>query len=196
MERDLFLLVIARADASGWIQNLIEIKIVNVVTTADLNQRIDLRVIGKLKIAEYSSHKYGGRVAYLKAPRMRGKVSLFYTGKMISVGTRTPKNAARDLNYIRIILEKEKIVKPVTLKPKIRNIVFLVNFGKEIDLESLTEKHGLIYEPEQFPGAILKLEQPHAATILLFASGKAVITGLTDPREISKITAKVLKMIE
>lgn len=175
---------------------MIETKIVNVVASADLNQRINLRMVGELKIAEYSSRKYGGRVAYLKAPRMRGKVSLFATGKMISVGTRTPKNAARDLNYVCSILENQKIVKPVTLKPKIRNLVFSVNFGMEIDLESLAQKYRLIYEPEQFPGAILKLEQPHAATILLFASGKAVITGLTDPREISKITAKVLKMIE
>lgn len=67
---------------------------------------------------------------------------------------------------------------------------------QSIYLLRLAQKHKLMYEPEQFPAAILKLEQPYTATVLLFASGKAVILGLTHLQQISKITSKVMKMIE
>jgi len=94
-------------------QNLIETKIVNVVATANLGQNIDLETIGRLGLAEHDRRKYGGRVAYFKMRQMKGKVSLFGTGKMISVGTTHPEDAAHDLNHVRCILEKQELIKPI-----------------------------------------------------------------------------------
>jgi transcription initiation factor TFIID TATA-box-binding protein len=61
----------------------------------------------------------------------------------------------------------------------IANIVALVHLEKELDLETiLNSVPRAIYEPEQFPGLMLRLAAPTNATVLLFSSGKAIITGL------------------
>jgi TATA-box binding protein (TBP) (component of TFIID and TFIIIB) len=67
--------------------------IVNVVATADLNQEVDLFELANLKEIVYDSEIYGGRVAYFKLSDMEGKVSIFSSGKMISVGTKSDKTA-------------------------------------------------------------------------------------------------------
>jgi len=62
---------------------------------------------------------------------------------------------------------------------RIANIVFSVDVGKNIDLEKIaSEIPGAIYEPEQFPAVILKLQDSDPATSLLFASGKIIINGV------------------
>jgi transcription initiation factor TFIID TATA-box-binding protein len=169
---------------------------VNIVATADLKQNIDLKLVRVLGLAEYSKEKYGGRVAYFKTGKMNGKVSLFETGKMISIGTVMPKCASEDLNIVRRVLERRKLIKPVTLKPTIRNIVYSGKYDQEIDLEMLAKEHRMMYEPEQFPGAIMRIEQPFKAVILLFASGKAIVVGLTDPQQIREIDTKIKQLIE
>jgi len=41
----------------------------------------------------HNLHTYQGRVAYFKASKMEGKVSIFKSGKMISVGTKSEAQA-------------------------------------------------------------------------------------------------------
>lgn len=65
---------------------------------------------------------------------------------------------------------------------KIQNLVCTGNLNSELNLEALSIYLGLEvveYEPEQFPGLVYKPEDAES-TILLFASGKAVVTGITD----------------
>jgi len=60
----------------------------------------------------------------------------------------------------------------------IQNIVSTYDFEHEFDLATLSVTLGLEnveYEPEQFPGVIYRSET--GATVLLFSSGKCVITG-------------------
>jgi transcription initiation factor TFIID TATA-box-binding protein len=48
-----------------------------------------------------------------------------------------------------------------------------------VDIERLAIKlPDIIYEPEQFPGAIYHARELEGASILIFASGKAVFAGL------------------
>jgi transcription initiation factor TFIID TATA-box-binding protein len=47
-----------------------------------------------------------------------------------------------------------------------------------------------LYEPEQFPGIVLRLEDPKATT-LIFASGRAIIAGLRREEDIAKIVEKI-----
>jgi len=68
-----------------------EATIVNVVATAALNQRLDLDELGKFREILHDPSIYGGRAAYFKSPNMKGKVSIFASGKMISVGTKNVK---------------------------------------------------------------------------------------------------------
>ena len=67
----------------------------------------------------------------------------------------------------------------VTIKPtfKIENIVASAELGLELDLYTIASKvKDVEYEPEQFPGAILKFLSPKTS-LLLFKNGKIICTG-------------------
>lgn len=174
---------------------MVKVDIVNVVLTADLNQRIDLNEIGKLEEILHNPDTYGGRVAYFRSHRMKGTVSIFASGKMISVGTKSEEEAIQALEYTKEFLVKKSFIKPTILKPKTRNIVLLANFEKTIELETLAKKYNMIYEPEQFPGGIIRTKEPCKATVLLFASGKAVITGLKSLSQINPTLQKIANIV-
>lgn len=72
-----------------------KISIVNVVATAALCQTLDFYKLREHKEISHDSDVYGGRVAYYKTLSMVGRVSLFPSGKMISVGTKSENKAAR-----------------------------------------------------------------------------------------------------
>jgi len=172
-----------------------EVRVVNVVATASLGQELDFHTLGTFKEILWDSEVYGGHVAYFKTSDMEGKVSLFPTGKMISVGTKSEKRAFAELECAMTFLAERGLIKSVSLEPRIQNMVLVASFGSPINLEELYRRERkLIYEPEQFAGAILKIEQPVKATALLFASGKCVIAGLKTSRNIDK-TLKVVKGI-
>ena len=57
------------------------------------------------------------------------------------------------------------------------NIVASVRLGGKIDLEKAVSTLGkAMYEPEQFPGLIYRMDEPKVV-ILIFASGNLVCTG-------------------
>ena len=119
------------------------------------------------------------RCAYLKDHKTRGKVSIFSTGKMISVGSKSFDDAKRDLKYASRRLAKLGLISPTRIKVKLQNIVATGDIGQKMDIERLSLKlPNIIYEPEQFPGAIYYAKELEGASILIFASGKVVIAGL------------------
>jgi TATA-box binding protein (TBP) (component of TFIID and TFIIIB) len=175
---------------------MLEENIVNVVATASIDRNVDFEKLRKCEEILYNPGVYGGRVAYFKSSDMQGKVSIFSTGKMISVGTRSTVQAFKELEKAKQLLIKIKIVGRITLKPKVRNIVISINFGKAIDLEVFSEKSRAIYEPEQFPGAILTLKEPFKAKALVFASGKAVILGLVNQTQITPTVEHIALLLK
>ena len=64
----------------------------------------------------------------------------------------------------------------------INNVVCSGNIGRELKLEALVEDLGggdTSYEPDQFPGVVYK-PRDQSCSILIFRSGKVVITGAPD----------------
>jgi len=171
------------------------LEIVNVVATADLGRWVDLVQISQLEHTTYDTEIYGGRVAYLKTPEMHGKITIFSSGKLISVGTRSPHEAQKDLETTVETLVENGLIDPVRVMAEVRNIVAVLNLGAPVDLEELAEKVDGIYEPEQFPRLILKQSSPRA-TYLVFASGKVVIAGSRSPEEIKQAAKKIQKIIQ
>lgn len=165
------------------------------VATAPINQRVDLEELGKLKEIIHDQDKYGGRVAYFKSPNTKGTVCIFASGKMISVGTTSEVEAVQKLELTKEFLVKKGFVDATELKTEIQNIVVTANLGKTIDLEEIAVKRKIRYEPEQFPGGILRIKEPYKATVLLFASGKAVITGLKGSSQISAILQRIADIV-
>lgn len=170
------------------------LKIVNVVATANLKQHVDIETAGLLKDFLHDSEIYGGRVAYFKSKAMNGKVTIFPSGKLISVGARSVEEAFNNFTLALNALLENKLVKPILSDMKVRNIVSTVNFKKTIDIDNISLKLNAIYEPQQFSGAILKFETPKL-TVLLFASGKAVITGAKNLESVNGVISLLSNLL-
>jgi transcription initiation factor TFIID TATA-box-binding protein len=153
--------------------------VVNVVATADLNQSVNPVMVGQLPFCSYDPEVY--HCIYIQAPDMFSKVSVFTTGKMISSGTKNEKSARHDLKFVADYLARARLIMLKRPRIKIQNIVASVEFENPVKLaEIVREVPHIIYEPDQFPGAIYYPRDPIGVSILLFASGKAVIAGAKD----------------
>jgi transcription initiation factor TFIID TATA-box-binding protein len=172
------------------------VQIVNVVATTSICQDLDFDELRKNKEIFHNSDVYGGRVAYFKTQNMQGKVSIFSSGKMISAGTKNEKQAYQELKLAADFLIEKGYSKPVNLDFRTQNLVATVDFERSLSLEKLSEEKKAIYEPEQFPGVILRLNEPYKTSILMFASGKTIITGLKSQEHLEPIVKELQKIIE
>ena len=70
---------------------------------------------------------------------------------------------------------------------RVQNVVASVEVDFPIKLVELAEDHGpfLSYEPDLFPVAVLRVQNP-AIVLLIFRSGKIVITGARDVNQIKR----------
>jgi TATA-box binding protein (TBP) (component of TFIID and TFIIIB) len=166
---------------------MVNFSVVNVVATASLNQELDLYELWRLKGFFYDSDVYGGRVAYFKTENMEGIVSIFPSGKMISIGTKSEKRASEELRHAMRFLAEKGFIKEVKLRSRTQNIVVSADFKRHIDFEELANRVSGIYEPEHFPALILKIKEPYKASILIFTTGKVVIAGLKSSDQITPI---------
>jgi transcription initiation factor TFIID TATA-box-binding protein len=75
---------------------------------------------------------------------------------------------------------------------RIENVVASANLKVEIKLEKIVQNlEGIEYEPEQFPGVVMRLKDPKAAA-LIFSSGKIVCTGAKSPKDAKLVIAKIV----
>ena len=152
------------------------IRIENVVASASLNQRIDLNAVVKgYPGVEYRPEQFPGLVFRLKRPKTA--TLIFNSGKMVCTGAKSEIESKRAVMKVVRELKKSGII--ILGKPelKIQNIVASANLAGLIDLERSAYSLGrTMYEPEQFPGLIYRMDSPKVV-ILLFASGKLVCTG-------------------
>jgi len=170
-------------------------EIVNMVATSDLKQPLSLQEIARLRYTIHDLEIYGGRVVYLKTPEMPGKTSIFPSGKLISVGTKSPEEAQRDLQYTADYLYKNSLIPKTRIEARIRNIVGMITIENLPSLEEISNTLGAMYEPEQFPGAILKEEKTNA-TYLIFQSGKIIISGTNSLEKLKEATSYITKAID
>jgi transcription initiation factor TFIID TATA-box-binding protein len=171
--------------------------IINVIAVSDLKKQVDLAKIGQNINVSYDPHKYGGRVAYLKTKTMYGKVSVFNSGKMISIGTKSVTQAKEDIHKAIEFLENVLNIRVFLETIDVVNIVASIDLGKNVDLEATALKISqTIYEPDQFPGLILRFSEPNRASILLFSSGKAIINGVKSERVARKVADQLQSLVK
>jgi transcription initiation factor TFIID TATA-box-binding protein len=171
------------------------ISIENVVASATLNQKVDLNAIVKgYPGVEYRPEQFPGLVFRLKRPKTA--TLIFNSGKMVCTGAKSEKEARRAVMKVVKELKKGGII--IISKPefKVQNIVASVSLGGKIDLEQAVSKLGkTMYEPEQFPGLIYRMEEPKVV-ILLFASGKLVCTGAKKEQDVYDAVGKLHVILE
>lgn len=167
-----------------------EIKISNVVCTADLRQPIDISSFNEYEFLSSNLSLY--MCGYVKDNTMKGRVTVFSNGKLISVGTSSPEKAFLELKKAKKILHDYNLIKPSKIIPQIQNIVSNTFLGKKVKLEKLARTlPRAIYEPDQFPGLIYRIHGSIVA--LIFASGKVVIVGATKFEELNSAFFEIQK---
>ena len=171
------------------------ISIENVVATGNLHQNIDLNSIVRVfPGVEYRPEQFPGLVYRLKKPR--ATTLIFGSGKMVCTGAKSERQAHKAVMKVVDELNRNGIV--ILSKPEIQvtNIVASVGLGGHIDLEKVTYSlKRTMYEPEQFPGLIYRMDDPKVV-ILIFSTGKLVCTGAKKEAEVHRAVAKLQETLE
>lgn len=80
-------------------------------------------------------------------------------------------------------------------KMTVQNVVTSANLFNRIDLvKAASSLDNIEYEPEQFPGMVVRLDEPKTAT-LVFGSGKLVCTGAKSPEESRRAIFKIIEIL-
>jgi transcription initiation factor TFIID TATA-box-binding protein len=121
---------------------------------------------------------------------------IFETGKMVCTGAKSEKEAVQAVNKVTKELRSHGI--PLTNKPvvNIQNIVASAELNGEIDLENVVYKlQKVMYEPEQFPGAVYRMDVPKVV-FLIFSAGKLVCVGAKREGDVYEAVGKLQKILE
>jgi transcription initiation factor TFIID TATA-box-binding protein len=171
------------------------IHIQNVVAAATLNQKVDLNAVVKsYPGVEYRPEQFPGLVFRIKRPKTA--TLIFNSGKMVCTGAKSEKEARRAVMNVIKELRKGGII--IISRPdlKVVNMVASASLGGRIDLEQAVSKLvKTMYEPEQFPGLIYRMDEPKVV-ILIFASGNLVCTGAKKEQDVYDAVHKLHASLE
>lgn len=156
-----------------------DITVSNLVGTLDLNREFDLTALASdLSNADYHPERYHSLI-YSPNPEDSVTMLLPSSGRMSITGATSKKELIEGAQNLLCALQELGI--QLTVSPSdilVQNIVANYDFERDFDLAAIAVALGLEnteYEPEQFPGVIYRAKQN--STILLFRTGKCVITG-------------------
>jgi len=161
------------------------ISIVNVVASAKLAEAFDLpKIEAELEGAEYNKKKFPGLVYRVKVPR--AAFLIFTSGKIVCTGSKNIEDVRTVITNLAKTLKSIGFEK-TNLEPEIhiQNIVASADLKTDLNLNVVALGLGLEnieYEPEQFPGLVYRIKLPKVV-VLIFSSGKLVITGGKSPDE-------------
>jgi transcription initiation factor TFIID TATA-box-binding protein len=171
------------------------VRIVNIVASAALNQKVSLKsIVEKFPQAEYNPRVFPGLVFRLKKPKTA--TLIFETGKMVCTGAKSEKEAMQAVNKVTRELRSHGI--PIANKPaiNIQNVVASAELNGEIDLENVVYKlRRVMYEPEQFPGAVYRMDEPKVV-FLIFSAGKLVCVGAKKEGDVYEAVDKLQRILE
>jgi len=167
-----------------------DVEIQNVVAVASLDQKMDLLAILKIfRNVEYRPKRFPGLVFKLKKPKTA--TLIFRSGKMVCTGAKSEKLAISALRKVVRELKKAGFIIKGIQKIEIVNIVGTADVGGDVDLEAAADVlNNVMYEPEQFPGMIYRMEEPKVV-LLIFRSGKMVITGAKREKQVNEAAEKI-----
>jgi transcription initiation factor TFIID TATA-box-binding protein len=171
------------------------INIQNVVAIAALNQKVDLNaVVRGYPGVEYRPEQFPGLVFRLKRPKTG--TLIFSSGKMVCTGAKSGKESRSAI--MKVVKELKKCGIIILSKPSLEvvNIVASASLGGKVDLEKAVTTLGkAMYEPEQFPGLIYRMDEPKVV-ILIFASGSLVCTGAKKEQDVYDAVHKLHGILE
>jgi transcription initiation factor TFIID TATA-box-binding protein len=172
-----------------------KVMIQNVVVSAAMRHGFDLdTIVLAFPHVEYMPHRFPGLCYRLEKPKT--STLIFRTGKMVCTGAKSERVARRAIHKVLRELKAKGIISRGRPEITVQNIVASAELGGEIDLESLVYKFGrVMYEPEQFPAAIHRMDEPKVV-FLIFSNGKLVVTGAKKEEEVYEAVERLQHRIE
>ena len=186
----------------------IEPKLQNIVSTANLGCPLKLRQIAlQAKNAEYNPKRFAAVIMRIKEPKTTALI--FSSGKMVCTGAKSEDDSRKaSRKYAKII---KSLGFNVEFKEfKVQNIVGSCDIKFQIHLNKLNmhlgrlnsnnpnnkgKKYVCHYEPEIFPGLIYHMNKPEIV-LLIFVSGKIVLTGAKEKQEIFDAFNKIFPLLK
>ncbi len=172
-----------------------EARIENIVATVILDHGLDLNLIeARIVDVEYNPDQFPGLIYRMQNPKVTALI--FKSGKMVVTGTKSLKELVYAVKRILKTLQDHGI--EIRGKPKIQiqNIVASANLHVNVDLEKAAfVLPGSMYEPDQFPGLIYRMDKPRVV-LLIFSSGKMVITGAKRENEVHEAVHKIYRILK
>ena len=174
-----------------------EFVITNMVASASLGLELDLfQLAEKIEGIEYEPEQFPG--AILKFDDPKASLLIFKNGKIVCVGCKKRETIEKTVDKVKKLLlpYAQKILTNKKPQIEITNIVAAAELGLNLDLYKIAYKlDNVEYEPEQFPGAILKFKKPKVS-LLLFKNGKVICAGAKNEDEIRKALKMAKSMLK
>lgn len=175
-----------------------DIRVANLVGSGDFGTEIDLGALASDIDLPEARHEEGMGSLFLRFEEGGGLVILYRSGKYIVRGGKSYETLyGTNQQVINLLTDFGIVDESVDPDFEVRNIVCVVDSGREINLQALIVLIGLEnaeLEPEQFPGLVYRPEEFNCI-FLIFSSGKIVVTGSSDEAEIVDAVESVLETI-
>lgn len=173
------------------------VSIENVVVSADTGSELNLEAVAQdITNASFSPNDFPGLVYRHSDPKFTGL--LFRSGKLVCTGSTSVSNAKSATNIVIDELRELEIPVSESTSPTVENIVTTTRFETQFNLSSVAVALGLEhieYEPEIFPGLVYRNINSDVV-ILLFSSGKGVVTGADSLNEAKEGATQVADTLE
>jgi len=173
------------------------IKIENVVASTGIGTEINLKQATlALEGADYDPERFPGLVYRTKDPKTAALI--FRSGKIVCTGAKSIDEVHKGLENVFQSLRNIGIDVKGTPEIKVSNIVASADLHSVLNLNAIALGLGLEnieYEPEQFPGLVYRLSDPKVV-VLLFGSGKLVITGGKKPEDAANAVDRIVKELK
>ncbi len=170
------------------------VEIVNVVASTDIGQEINLKQATlALEGADYDPKRFPGLVYRTKEPKTAALI--FRSGKIVCTGAKSIDDVYKGLENVFQSLRNIGIDVKGTPEIKVQNIVASADLHAVLNLNAIAIGLGLEnieYEPEQFPGLVYRVSDPKVV-ILLFGSGKLVVTGGKKPEDMVNAVDRIVE---
>jgi len=173
------------------------LKIENIVASGTIAESIDLAEFsGKVENCELNKKRFPGAVYHISNPRIA--CLIFSSGKIVMTGIRNDKALNDGLALVIQSLKDAGITPLREPRVTITNMVCSYNLDRYINLNKLAvtfNVENVEYEPEQFPGLVYRISDPKIV-VLIFSSGKIILTGGKNIDDVRKGLAVLEKKLE
>ncbi|WP_306061133.1 TATA-box-binding protein [Natronococcus wangiae] len=156
----------------------------NVVASTSLGQELDLDTLADdLDGVRFNPDQFPGLVYRTQQPQAASLI--FRSGKLVCTGASSVSAVTAAIEQTFEELRGLGLNVPNEPDLTVQNIVSSGDLGFQLNLNAIAIGLGLEeveYEPEQFPGLVYRADDLDVV-VLLFGSGKLIITGGTRPKD-------------